>query len=95
MDVSVTRIRDETLQLRILCLISVLALMLFCFLPCYRYVHPRGGVIQSVSSWKHGSGSQYINAQQTQSWTPQQNWSSPPEVVDLTLDEDTRRKYLL
>lgn len=63
-----------------------------------RYVHPRGGVIQSVSSWKHGSGSQYINAQQTQSWTavtPQQNWSSPPEVVDLTLDEDTRRKYLL
>ncbi|KAM7077648.1 protein ARK2N isoform 2-T3 [Ciconia maguari] len=61
-------------------------------------VHPRGGVIQSVSSWKHGSGSQYINTQQTQSWTavtPQQNWSSPPEVVDLTLDEDTRRKYLL
>ncbi|XP_075344912.1 protein ARK2N isoform X1 [Mycteria americana] len=63
-----------------------------------RCVHPRGGVIQSVSSWKHGSGSQYINTQQTQSWTavtPQQNWSSPPEVVDLTLDEDTRRKYLL
>ncbi|RMC21441.1 hypothetical protein DUI87_02307 [Hirundo rustica rustica] len=63
-----------------------------------RYVHPRGGVIQSVSSWKHDSGSQYINTQQTQSWTavtPQQNWSSPPEVVDLTLDEDTRRKYLL
>nr|XP_009939634.1 PREDICTED: uncharacterized protein C18orf25 homolog isoform X2 [Opisthocomus hoazin] len=63
-----------------------------------RCVHPRGGVIQSVSSWKHGSGSQYMNAQQTQSWTavtPQQNWSSPPEVVDLTLDEDTRRKYLL
>ncbi|KAK2516980.1 hypothetical protein Q9233_013447 [Columba guinea] len=63
-----------------------------------RCVHPRGGVIQSVSSWKHGAGSQYINAQQTQPWTavtPQQNWSSPPEVVDLTLDEDTRRKYLL
>ncbi|XP_071302002.1 protein ARK2N-like isoform X3 [Agelaius tricolor] len=63
-----------------------------------RYVHPRGGVIQSVSSWKRGSSSQYINTQQTQSWTavtPQQNWSSPPEVVDLTLDEDTRRKYLL
>ncbi|XP_009069082.1 PREDICTED: uncharacterized protein C18orf25 homolog isoform X2 [Acanthisitta chloris] len=61
-----------------------------------RCVHPRGGVIQSVSSWKHGA--QYISAQQTQSWTavtPQQNWSSPPEVVDLTLDEDTRRKYLL
>ncbi|XP_064258603.1 protein ARK2N-like isoform X5 [Passer domesticus] len=63
-----------------------------------RYVHPRGGVIQSVSSWKHGSSLQYINTQQTQSWaavTPQQNWTSPPEVVDLTLDEDTRRKYLL
>ncbi|XP_072779066.1 protein ARK2N-like isoform X6 [Taeniopygia guttata] len=63
-----------------------------------RYVHPRGGVIQSVSSWKHDSSSQYINSHQTQLWTavtPQQNWSSPPEVVDLTLDEDTRRKYLL
>ncbi|KGL97097.1 Uncharacterized protein C18orf25 [Charadrius vociferus] len=63
-----------------------------------RCVHPRGGVIQSVSSWKHGSGSRYINTQRAQSWTavtPQQNWSSPPEVVDLTLDEDTRRKYLL
>ncbi|KAL9822736.1 protein ARK2N-like isoform 1-T1 [Geothlypis trichas] len=63
-----------------------------------RYVHPRGGVIQSVSSWRRGSSSQYINTQQTQSWTavtPQQNWSSPPEVVDLTLEEDTRRKYLL
>ncbi|KFP05359.1 Uncharacterized protein C18orf25 [Calypte anna] len=69
-----------------------------CFLPCCRCVHPRGGVIQSVSSWKYDSGSQYINTQQTQSWTavtPQQNWSSPPEVVDLTLDEDSRRKYLL
>ncbi|KAM6306825.1 protein ARK2N-like isoform 1-T1 [Podargus strigoides] len=63
-----------------------------------RCVHPRGGVIRSVSSWKHGSGSQYVNTQQTQSWTavtPQQNWSSPPEVVDLTLDEDNRRKYVL
>ncbi|XP_040511143.1 uncharacterized protein C18orf25 isoform X3 [Gallus gallus] len=63
-----------------------------------RCVHPTGGVIQSVSSWKHGSGSQYINTQQTQSWTavtPQQNWSSPPEIVDLTLDEDTRHKYQL
>ncbi|XP_075302694.1 protein ARK2N-like isoform X3 [Opisthocomus hoazin] len=63
-----------------------------------RCVHPRGGVIQSVSSRKHSSGSQYANTQQTQSWTavtPQQNWSSPPEVVDLTLDADTRRKYLL
>ncbi|XP_042531040.1 uncharacterized protein C18orf25 homolog isoform X2 [Dipodomys spectabilis] len=63
-----------------------------------RCVHPRGGVIQSVSSWKHGSGTQYGNTRQTQSWTavaPQQTWASPAEVVDLTLDEDSRRKYLL
>ncbi|XP_010144446.1 PREDICTED: uncharacterized protein C18orf25 homolog isoform X2 [Buceros rhinoceros silvestris] len=63
-----------------------------------RCVHPRGGVIQHVSSWKHGSGSQYASSQQAQTWTavtPQQNWSSPPEVVDLTLDDDNRHKYLL
>ncbi|XP_069483014.1 protein ARK2N isoform X3 [Ambystoma mexicanum] len=63
-----------------------------------RCVHPRGGVIQSVSSWKHGSGSAYINTRHTQSWAgvaPQQHWSSPSEVVDLTVDEDTRRKFLL
>uniref|UniRef100_A0A8C3URA6 E3 ubiquitin-protein ligase Arkadia N-terminal domain-containing protein n=1 Tax=Catharus ustulatus TaxID=91951 RepID=A0A8C3URA6_CATUS len=61
-----------------------------------RCVHPRGGVIQSVASWKRGSP--FGSAQPAQPWTavaPQQNWSSPPEVVDLTLDEDTRRKYLL
>ncbi|XP_044132238.1 uncharacterized protein C18orf25 homolog isoform X1 [Bufo gargarizans] len=63
-----------------------------------RFVHPRGGVIQSVSSWKHAAGSQYHSSHQTPSWTSvntQQNWTSPPEVVDLTLDEDSRRKYLL
>ncbi|XP_075042128.1 protein ARK2N isoform X1 [Mixophyes fleayi] len=63
-----------------------------------RFVHPRGGVIQSVSSWKHAASSQYHSSHQTPSWTsanPQQNWTSPPEVVDLTLDEDSRRKYLL
>ncbi|KAG9471948.1 protein ARK2N isoform X3 [Eleutherodactylus coqui] len=63
-----------------------------------RFVHPRGGVIQSVSSWKHATGSQYYSSHQTPSWTSvntQQNWTSPPEVVDLTLDEDSRRKYLL
>ncbi|KAM6473870.1 protein ARK2N isoform 2-T2 [Liasis olivaceus] len=62
----------------------------------HRYVHPRGGVIQSVSSRKHGSGLQCTR--QSEAWTgvaPSQNWSSPPEVVDLTLDEDSRRKYLL
>ncbi|XP_070599726.1 protein ARK2N isoform X2 [Erythrolamprus reginae] len=62
-----------------------------------RYVHPRGGVIQTVSSRKLGSGLQC--PRQSETWTgvapPPQNWSSPPEVVDLTLDEDTRRKYLL
>ncbi|XP_034259787.1 protein ARK2N isoform X7 [Pantherophis guttatus] len=62
-----------------------------------RYVHPRGGVIQTVSSRKHGSGLQC--PRQSETWTgvapPPQNWSSPPEVVDLTLDEDSRRKYLL
>ncbi|XP_069074966.1 protein ARK2N isoform X3 [Pleurodeles waltl] len=63
-----------------------------------RCAHPRGGVIQSVSSWKHGAGSAYISARPTQPWAavaPQQHWSSPSEVVDLTLDEDSRRKYLL
>ncbi|KAM8962231.1 protein ARK2N isoform 2-T2 [Pelodytes ibericus] len=63
-----------------------------------RFVHPRGGVIQSVSSWKHAASSQYHSSHHTQPWsavTPQPNWTSPPEVVDLTLDEDTRRKYLL
>nr|XP_020662209.1 uncharacterized protein C18orf25 homolog isoform X1 [Pogona vitticeps] len=61
-----------------------------------RCVHPRGGVIQSVSSRKHGSGLQCTRP--SEPWTgvaPAQNWSSPPEVVDLTLDEDSRRKYLL
>nr|KAF6470815.1 ARKadia-like 1 [Molossus molossus] len=58
-----------------------------------RCVHPRGGVIQSVSSWKHGSSTPYVSNRQTQSWTavtPQQTWASPAEVVDLTLDEDSR-----
>uniref|UniRef100_A0A8D0B535 Arkadia (RNF111) N-terminal like PKA signaling regulator 2N n=1 Tax=Salvator merianae TaxID=96440 RepID=A0A8D0B535_SALMN len=61
-----------------------------------RCVHPRGGVIQTVSSRKHGSG--LPCPRQSEAWTgvaPAQNWSSPPEVVDLTLDEDSRRKYLL
>ncbi|XP_078530885.1 protein ARK2N isoform X3 [Lissotriton helveticus] len=63
-----------------------------------RCAHPRGGVIQSVSSWKQGSGSAYISSRPTQTWAavaPQQHWASPSEVVDLTLDEDSRRKYLL
>lgn len=70
---------------------------IFLFLPA-RFVHPRGGVIQRVSSWKHAAGSQYNSSHQTPSWTgvtPQQNWTAPSEVVDLTLDEDSRCKYLL
>ncbi|KAL4617555.1 hypothetical protein GN956_G21239 [Arapaima gigas] len=63
-----------------------------------RCIHPRGGVIQSVSSWKHGPVPQYNSTRQPQLWTavsPQPNWAPPPDVVDLTLDEDARRKYLL
>ncbi|NP_001085885.1 chromosome 18 open reading frame 25 S homeolog [Xenopus laevis] len=61
-----------------------------------RFVHPRGGVIQSVSSWKQAAINQYPGSHPNPSWTaPQPNWISPQEVVDLTLDEDTRRKYLL
>ncbi|KAJ8400004.1 hypothetical protein AAFF_G00400430 [Aldrovandia affinis] len=63
-----------------------------------RCIHPRGGVIQSISSWKHGPVAQYNSTRQSHLWTavsPQPNWVAPPEVVDLTLDEDARRKYLL
>ncbi|KAM6986152.1 protein ARK2N isoform 2-T2 [Aplochiton taeniatus] len=63
-----------------------------------RCAHPRGGVIQSLSSWKTNSVEQFNSTRQPQLWTsvsPQSNWVSPPEVVDLTLDEDTRHKYLL
>lgn len=60
--------------------------------------HPRGGVIQSLSSWKPNSVEPFSSMRQGQLWTtlsPQPNWVTPPEVVDLTLDEDTRHKYLL
>lgn len=49
---------------------------------------PRGGVIQSLSSWKQRA---------PPTWTAvsaQPGWAPPPEVVDLTLDED-RHRYLL
>ncbi|XP_046901400.1 uncharacterized protein C18orf25 homolog isoform X3 [Hypomesus transpacificus] len=61
-----------------------------------RCAHPRGGV--SLSSWTPNSVEPYSSGRQGQLWTtmsPQPNWVSPPEVVDLTLDEDTRHKYLL
>uniref|UniRef100_A0A2I2Y5N2 E3 ubiquitin-protein ligase Arkadia N-terminal domain-containing protein n=1 Tax=Gorilla gorilla gorilla TaxID=9595 RepID=A0A2I2Y5N2_GORGO len=57
-----------------------------------RCVHPRGGVIRSASSWKHGSGTQYLSTRQTH---PHQTWASPAEVIDLISDEDSRHKYLL
>ncbi|XP_003451566.1 protein ARK2N isoform X1 [Oreochromis niloticus] len=63
-----------------------------------RCAHPCGGVIKSLSSWKENSGEQLNSTNQSQLWTtvsPQPNWVSPPEVVDLTLDEDAGHKYLL
>ncbi|XP_044029105.1 uncharacterized protein C18orf25 homolog isoform X3 [Siniperca chuatsi] len=63
-----------------------------------RCAHPCGGVIKSLSSWKENSVEQLNSTNQPQLWTtvsPQSNWVSPPEVVDLTLDEDAGHKYLL
>ncbi|CAN9504551.1 unnamed protein product [Ophioblennius macclurei] len=63
-----------------------------------RCAHPCGGVIKSLSSWKESSVEQLNSTNQSQLWTtvsPQPSWASPPEVVDLTLDEDVGHKYLL
>ncbi|XP_054908502.1 uncharacterized protein C18orf25 homolog isoform X3 [Poeciliopsis prolifica] len=63
-----------------------------------RCAHPCGGVIKSLSSWKDNSVEQLNSTNQSQLWTnvsPRPNWVSPPEVVDLTLDEDAGHKYLL
>ncbi|KAM3599399.1 uncharacterized protein V6R79_004886 [Siganus canaliculatus] len=63
-----------------------------------RCAHPCGGVIKSLSSWKENSVEQLNSTNEAQLWTtvsPQPNWVSPPEVVDLTLDEDAGHKYLL
>ncbi|XP_017263376.1 uncharacterized protein C18orf25 homolog isoform X1 [Kryptolebias marmoratus] len=63
-----------------------------------RCAHPCGGVIKSLSSWKENSVEQLNSTNQSQLWTavsPRPNWVSPPEVVDLTLDEDAGHKYLL
>ncbi|XP_061589702.1 uncharacterized protein C18orf25 homolog isoform X3 [Cololabis saira] len=63
-----------------------------------RSAHPCGGVIKSLSSWKENSVEQFNSTNPSQLWTtvsPQHNWVSPPEVVDLTLDEDTGHKNLL
>ncbi|KAM9735008.1 LOW QUALITY PROTEIN: protein ARK2N [Menidia menidia] len=63
-----------------------------------RCAHPCGGVIKSLSSWKESSVEKLNSTNQAQLWTtvpPPPNWVSPPEVVDLTLDEDAGHKYLL
>ncbi|KAK0147506.1 hypothetical protein N1851_013014 [Merluccius polli] len=63
-----------------------------------RCAHPCGGVIKSLSSWKSNPMEPFNNTRPPQLWrsvSPQPNWVSPPEVVDLTLDEDTGHKYLL
>ncbi|XP_056288635.1 uncharacterized protein C18orf25 homolog isoform X3 [Pseudoliparis swirei] len=63
-----------------------------------RCAHPCGGVIKSLSTWKEKSVEQLNSTNQPPLWTtvsPQPNWVSPPEVVDLTLDEDAGHKYLL
>ncbi|XP_034752410.1 uncharacterized protein C18orf25 homolog isoform X3 [Etheostoma cragini] len=63
-----------------------------------RFTHPCGGVIKSLSTWKEKSVEPLNSTIQPQLWTtvsPQPNWVSPPEVVDLTLDEDAGHKYLL
>ncbi|XP_075944414.1 protein ARK2N isoform X1 [Anarhichas minor] len=63
-----------------------------------RCAHPCGGVIKNLSTWKEKSVEQLNSTNQPQLWTtvsPQPNWVSPPEVVDLTLDEDAGHKYLL
>ncbi|KAF7217355.1 protein ARK2N isoform X1 [Nothobranchius furzeri] len=63
-----------------------------------RCAHPCGGVIKSLSSWKENSVEQLNNTNESQIWTtvsPRPNWVSPPEVVDLTLDEDAGHKYRL
>ncbi|GCB68262.1 protein ARK2N isoform X1 [Scyliorhinus torazame] len=66
-----------------------------------RSTQTRPGVIQSCSAWKQSSHSFCLNSrvqqQQMHSWAAvsQPTWSGAPEVVDLTLDEDARRRYLL
>ncbi|XP_017347934.1 protein C18orf25 homolog isoform X3 [Ictalurus punctatus] len=49
---------------------------------------PRGGVIQSLSAWKQTAMPHWTAV------SAQPDWAPPPEVVDLTLDED-RHRYLL
>uniref|UniRef100_UPI00398E6EAC protein ARK2N isoform X3 n=1 Tax=Pristiophorus japonicus TaxID=55135 RepID=UPI00398E6EAC len=66
-----------------------------------RCTQTRPGVIQSCPAWKQSSHSYCLSSraqqQQMHSWAAvsQPTWSGPPEVVDLTLDEDARRRYLL
>ncbi|XP_057674784.1 uncharacterized protein C18orf25 homolog isoform X1 [Corythoichthys intestinalis] len=61
-----------------------------------RCAHPCGGVIKSLSSLKDEHSAERSACSTThpnpQLWTcvsPQSSWVSPPEVVDLTLDEES------
>ncbi|XP_061657090.1 uncharacterized protein C18orf25 homolog isoform X3 [Syngnathoides biaculeatus] len=67
-----------------------------------RCAHPCGGVIKSLSSWKDDHSAERSAGGTThpppQLWTcvsPQSSWVSPPEVVDLTLDEESGGHKLL
>ncbi|XP_061554599.1 uncharacterized protein C18orf25 homolog isoform X3 [Phycodurus eques] len=67
-----------------------------------RCAHPCGGVIKSLSSWKDDHSAERSTSSTThlptQLWTcvsPQSSWVSPPEVVDLTLDEENSGHKLL
>ncbi|KAG7272807.1 hypothetical protein CRUP_017861 [Coryphaenoides rupestris] len=65
-----------------------------------RCAHPCGGVIKSLSSWTSKPTERFDHSRPAaQAWSsvssPQPTWVSPPEVVDLTLDEDAGHKYLL
>ncbi|XP_069779886.1 protein ARK2N isoform X3 [Narcine bancroftii] len=66
-----------------------------------RCTQTRPGVIQRCATWKPSPRLYCLGGreqpQQMHSWRAisQPTWSGPPEVVDLTLDEDARRRYLL
>ncbi|XP_077478736.1 protein ARK2N isoform X1 [Stigmatopora argus] len=54
-----------------------------------RCAHPCGGVIKSLSSLKDERPACGSNPQMWTCVSPQSSWVTPPEVVDLTLDEES------
>ncbi|XP_077593320.1 protein ARK2N isoform X3 [Stigmatopora nigra] len=54
-----------------------------------RCAHPCGGVIKSLSSLKDERPPCGSNQQMWTCVSPQSSWVTPPEVVDLTLDEES------